>query len=87
MDEMSRTNNNLTDQLQELVAALHEAEKQRDVTDVRRGVAGTGFTASKGDDFEPWRARTLDRLLMKLDFLASEKEDRFEDAMGDVEDD
>ena len=87
MDELGRTNQNLADQLRELVAAIHEAEKQRDVTHVRHGVAGIGLTASKDDDFEPWRARTLDRLLMKLDFLASDKEEQFEDAMGDVEDD
>ena len=86
MDEMGRTNHNLADQLHELVAAIHEAEKQRDVTNMRRGVAGIGITVSKDDEFEPWRARTLDRLLMKLDFLASDKEESFEDAMDDAED-
>jgi len=84
--EMSRTNKNLTDQLHELVAAIQDADKQRDVSDMAGGIANMGFVASKENDFEPWRARTLDRLLMKLDFLAVEKEDKFEDALFDAED-
>lgn len=87
MTEMRRTNHTLTDQLHELVAAIHEAEKQRDMTDMTNGIASMGVAASRDDDFEPWRAKTLDRLLMKLDFLAVGKEDKFEDALVDAEDD
>lgn len=87
LTEMRRTNNKLTFQTHELVAAIHDAERQRDVSDMARGVASMGFAASTDDDFEPWRAKTLDRLLMKLDFLAVQKKNKLEDALLDVEDD
>ena len=46
--------------------------------------AGTG---RNDGEFVPWRAKTLDRLLMKLDFLAENKEEKFEDALVNVYED
>jgi len=86
MTEMRRTNNVLTTQTHELVAAIHDAERQRDVSEMAGGVASLNLAASKNEDFEPWRARTLDRLLMKLEFLAVQKKNRLEAALLDTED-
>lgn len=87
--EMTRTNGTLLDQLHELVGTIREAERQRNAAEMTAGVSSLGISATTSGhgEFEPWRARTLDRLLMKLDFLAGEREERFEDALVDAEDD
>lgn len=90
MTEMKRTNENLTDQLHELVESIRQAERERNSAGIGGGIARIGLGAGTGRDnevFVPWTAKTLDRLLMKLDFLAGDREDRFEDALGDVYED
>lgn len=88
MAEMARTNNSLMDQLHELVASMRETEKERDLNDTTTGIGRIGLSGNNnGDDFEPWKARTLDRLLMKLDFLSGEREEKFENALVGIDDD
>lgn len=89
MAEMKRTNTNITGTVHDLISAIRDIEKQRDLPDLSTGTAqlnmsGTGEDGSGA--FEPWRARTLDRLLMKLDSLAGDdRSDQYEDALVELE--
>jgi len=90
MAEMKRTNTAMKDQLHELVDSIKEVEKERSLADIGVGTARIQLGAGTGrndGEFVPWRAKTLDRLLMKLDFLAENKEEKFEDALVNVYED
>jgi len=68
--EMDRTRSSLEDGLKVLVRRIGEMENDRLVGDVAK--MGMGNTEMS---FVPWRARTVDRLVMKLDSL-TEKDAR-----------
>lgn len=86
VDELKRTNANIIDSVHDLIGSIRDAEQQRDITDLKTGLAEVSLRTD-GDDFSPWTARSLDRLLMKLDSLAGdEREDTFEDAIVGNED-
>ncbi|KAK6375254.1 hypothetical protein LTR64_003375 [Lithohypha guttulata] len=88
MAELSRTNSTLASRVHELVTQMREADKQYESRDLSSGIAGIALTSGTDDMFEPVKTRTLDRLLMKLDSLATDTEDEvFEDALINAEDD
>lgn len=66
--ELNLTNKTLKDLLKQLVESIKAAEHQFSQDSLRTGVAGVGLNRDE-DEFVPWRARTIDRLIMKLDFL------------------
>lgn len=90
MDEMRRTNTNVTSSVHDLIATIRDVEKQRDLPDLSSGMAQVNMSGigEDGDGaFMPWRARTLDRLLMKLDSLAGDdRSDHYEDALVEIDD-
>lgn len=86
--EMSRTNNILKEQVDELVITIRDAEYHVEVTDVSADFAGVNIRADADMKFEPRKTRPLERLLMKLDSLGtSSAEEQFEDALVDAQDD
>lgn len=104
LTEMKRTNQTVSEVIRELIAVLRGIERERGLPELTSGVVelelagGGGRSGGSGKStFEPWRARTLDRLLMKLDSLAGEDRDgngddgeegsdRYEDALVDLND-
>lgn len=66
--ELDLTNKTLKDLLKQLVESVKAAEHQFSQDSLTPGVAGVGLNRDE-DEFVPWRARTIDRLIMKLDFL------------------
>lgn len=90
MTELYRTHNNVTESVHDLIGTMRDIEKQRDLPDLTTGVVQLNMSGSDedgSDTFQPWRARTLDRLLMKLDSLAGDdRSDHYEDALVDLDD-
>lgn len=87
LSEMDRTSNAIDVSVTELVSKIRELG-----TEMR---AGTGVDSPGHDpaqhgrnatQFVPWQARTVDRLVMKLDSLAEKHEDE-RDGLGDAEQD
>lgn len=80
LGEMDRSRTNITDIIHDLISSIREAEKKRDITDLGSGLSEVSLQ-DRGE-FKPWTARSLDRLLMKLDSMAGdEKEELYEDAI------
>lgn len=80
LDELNRTRSSINDTTHDLISSIRDVEKQRDVTNLGNTVAEISLQDT--GDFRPWTARSLDRLLMKLDSLAGdEKEELYEDAI------
>ncbi|EXJ84328.1 hypothetical protein A1O3_04995 [Capronia epimyces CBS 606.96] len=91
LDEMDRTRDSIEATLLELVHMIREVEKEK-----RSGLGMNSLVdaASEldlhGTRFVPWQARTVDRLVMKLDSLAGRHEEEREGVgtgIGDVYDD
>lgn len=83
--ELEQTNKTIKDLLRQLVDNIKAAEKEFSQDGVTTGIAGLGLSRGGEDEFVPWRARTIDRLIMKLDFLSGEGETM--DHLLDVSDD
>lgn len=66
--EMARSRTGLEEGIGDLVAKLKEAERQRDTDGVGGGLEGLDLEGIRG--FVPWKARNMERLIMKLDYLA-----------------
>jgi len=84
LGEMDRTRDSIEGVLLELVAAVREIEKDnRTGSSMNMIVEGLSGVALSGTQFVPWQARTVDRLVMKLDSLAGRhEEERDENAEG-----
>jgi hypothetical protein len=67
LGEMSRSRGLLEDAVTGIVTKLKEAEKDRVLDEIASNVAQLDLERQK---FVPWKSRTMDRLIMKLDFLA-----------------
>lgn len=91
--EMKRTKDHVTDTIHDLVGVIHDIERQRDSPDLSTGVLELELdvsAAGAGARFRPWRAKTLDRLLMKLDSLAAgggNGGEKYEDALVELDGD
>lgn len=66
--EMSRSRDLLEEGIGDLVAKLKEAERQRDADRIAGGLERLDVDGAKG--FVPWKGRNMERLVMKLDYLA-----------------
>jgi len=86
--EMDRTRDSIEGALLEIVAAVREIEKdKRSGSSMNRIVEGLSGVELSGTKFVPWQARTVDRLVMKLDSLTGRhEEDRDENAEGSDDD-
>ena len=85
LKQLKRTNGSMTEMIHELVTAIRDISSKRDMQDMSSGISDMGFHAMNRSDFTPWKARTLDRLLMKLDSLSGvDRNDHYEDALLDV---
>lgn len=69
MTEMERSKNDLDKSLERLIEDVRDQAKSQDSNNLSQGVASLGIAHDSEGQFLPWRARTLDRLIMKLDFL------------------
>lgn len=86
MAEMLRSGRLLEDGIGELVRKLKEAERLRNVEGVVDSLEGLELGAARG--FVPWKGRNMERLVMKLDYLAGRAlEDEVEKVIDDFEDD
>ena len=82
--EMARSRALLEEALKNLVGKLRDAEKERQLDGVVNDVAQLDLQRER---FVPWRPRTMDRLIMKLDFLAGGRELDDGDGVADGIDD
>jgi hypothetical protein len=67
LEEMSRSRGVLEDAVAGIVTKLKEAEEDRVLDEIASNVAQLDLERQK---FVPWKSRTMDRLIMKVDFLA-----------------
>lgn len=83
--EMGRSRVALEEHIGRLVEQLKHVDVQRDVSDLTGGVESIDIGHTT---FVPWKVRTMDRLIMKLDYLAGAggHKDGQEETGEDVED-
>lgn len=85
--EMNRSSNELEPLLRQVVDSIKEIEQDRDTNNITSGFATIAMNNNATGGFVPWKVRTLDRLIMKLDFLQRgaktdiDDEDEFVDAL------
>lgn len=85
--EMDRSRTELDSLLTRLVDNIKQIEKDQDTHVVTSGIATVTLQSDATGGFVPWKVRTLDRLIMKLDFLQggiktdSDEDDEFVDAL------
>ena len=84
--EMDQTRDSIEARLVELVDKIREVEKDNRtgsrVNDVAERLSDVELSGRK---FVPWKARTVDRLIMKLDSLAGGKEEERDALLGIVD--
>lgn len=85
--EMDRTRDSIEGALLELVAAVREIEKdKRSGSGMNMMVKGLSDVELNGTKFVPWQARTVDRLVMKLDSLAGRHEEERDEIVDGYDD-
>jgi hypothetical protein len=92
LTEMDRTRDEVDRSLSDLVEEIRNIEKQKrqggtaGISPHEDGMSDMGVTGG-GLKFVPWQARTVDRLIMKLDNLGFKSDEERDDLVNEYDDD